>query len=163
MSMDRGSLSLNSRINVHDPEPQARVSAFTNILCNVYMNQTIDSSRYQLAIDGQGDRAIFVFLEGEQEGDRGDRVSIQLLAPTHRFGGTGGVAMGRPILGRWPNGMNRFRQFQTVTEMEKAGWVPVKHYRFVDDWDDYYSPWTSAPAEDSAAVGSTDHLTVTEY
>jgi hypothetical protein len=127
------------------------------------VNQIIDGTSYQLAIDGHGDRAIYVFLESEEGCDRGDRVSVELLPPAHRFGGMGGVAMGRPVLGRWPTGVDRFRQFRTVTEMEEAGWVAVNHYRFVDDWDDYYSPWSGAPAESVHEVGSTANMTVTVY
>jgi hypothetical protein len=107
----------------------------------------IDNSLYYLVIHGRDENSIFIFIGADSPVDLESEqlvtpVTLELLPPTQRFGGTGGVAMGLPILGRWPGGISRFRQFLTVLEMEQAGWVPVLRYRICDSWEDYHSPWS---------------------
>ncbi len=123
------------------------------------MQMAIDTSRYYLVVDGESDSAIFVFL-GSDTGLNGVGapgavpVTLELLPPRQRFGGLGGVAMGRPVLGRWPGGFGRFRQFLTVSELEQAGWVPVGQYRICDCWQDYHTPWSFLSDDESTGHGS---------
>ena len=123
------------------------------------MNTAQETSLYHLVIDGQGEKAIFVFVgrdprADDPHGPLSEPVTLDLLPATARFGGFG-VGAGRPVLGRRPDGMTRFRQFVSNAELEQAGCVPVKHYRVCDCWDDYHMPW-SFPADDgSTAHGST--------
>jgi hypothetical protein len=114
----------------------------------------IESSLYYLIVQGREDDAIYIFLgsdpaEGSPDAPIAMPVSLELL-PTHvRFGGDGSKLRGMPILGRWPGGLERFRQFGSLMELEQAGWLPVTKYRICDSWDDYYSPW-SAPRDFSS-------------
>jgi hypothetical protein len=123
------------------------------------VNQTIEHSLSFLVFDDRDDKLILVFLDTDPSPDRlSDLVDLELLPPSLRFGGAGGVAMGRPILGRWPTGFSRFRQFRTMSEMEQAGWVSVPHYRICDCLKDYYSPWSDLAADQSTLYGSTDRI-----
>jgi hypothetical protein len=104
------------------------------------------TSLYHLVIQGHEDNALLIFVGSDpnlnNDGETvATPVTLQLLPPCERFGGSG-VAMGRPVLGRWPSGIDRFRQFLTFTEMEQAGWVYVPRYRICDSWEDYYAPWS---------------------
>jgi hypothetical protein len=91
----------------------------------------------------------------DPNGPISEPVLLELLPARHRFGGSRGVASGRPVLGRRPDGMTRYRQFVTATELEQAGCVPVKRYRVCDHWDDYYMPWSCLSGDGSTAHGST--------
>jgi hypothetical protein len=111
------------------------------------MNATIESSLYYLFVQGRDENAIFVFLGTDPSSEREGvpecaPVTLVLLPPRERFGGAGGIAMGLPVLGRWPGSIARFRQFLNTFEMEQAGWVPVTRYRICDCWEDYNSPWS---------------------
>ncbi len=123
------------------------------------MNVAIENSLYYLAIQGRDENAIFIFIGNDHPLDHESEpvvapVELELLPPTQRFGRAGGVAMGLPVLGRWPGGIDRFRQFLTVSEMEQAGWVPVARYRICDCWEDYHSPWSFLNDEHSTECGS---------
>jgi hypothetical protein len=123
------------------------------------MNVTIESSLYYLVIHGRDDNAIFVFLgtdptPNQEGGPAGTPVDLELLPPRQRFGGSGGIAMGPPVLGRWPGSVDRFRQFLTMSELEQAGWVPVMRYRICDCWQDYYSPWSFLSEDQPTRSGS---------
>ena len=116
------------------------------------MSPTTDTTLYHLVIDG----AVHVFLgrdprEDDPNGPRSEPVTLELLPARHRFGGTCGVSVGRPVLGRRADGAPRFRQFVTIVELEQAGWVPVRHYRVCDDWNDYHDPWSSPAGDGSTA------------
>lgn len=101
----------------------------------------IESTCYYLVVEIQGGDAVLIFLGKDPAPDReGEPVELDLLPPCERFGGTGGVASGRPVIGRWPGTM-RFRQFRTVSELTQAGWELVSRHRVCDCWDDYQSPW----------------------
>lgn len=120
------------------------------------MNHAIDSTTYHLVVDGQGDAAIYVFVgrdprEYDSNGPLSEPVSLELLPARQRFGGSG-VGSGRPVLGRRPDGVGRFREFVSFGELEQAGWVAVRSYRVCDAWDDYHSPW-SAFTSDGSTVG----------
>ncbi|HUR55313.1 MAG TPA: hypothetical protein VMZ71_14360 [Gemmataceae bacterium] len=124
------------------------------------MNQIVENALYHLFIDGQGDKVVFVFVgrdprADDPNGPLSEPVTLDLLPARHRFGGTSGVGVGRPVLGRRPDGLTRFRQFVSVGEMEDAGCVQVKHYRVCDCWDDYYTPWSFATGDGSTAAGPT--------
>ena len=126
------------------------------------MNVAIESSHYYLVIHGRDDNAIFVFLGtnpalDDEGGPTAIPVSLELLPPRQRFGGAGGIAMGPPILGRWPGSADRYRQFVTVSEMEQARWVPVMRYRICDSWQDYQTPWSFLSSEQSTECGSTGY------
>ena len=124
------------------------------------MNQIIESSLYHLIVEGQGEKTIFVFVgrdprADDPNGPLSEPVSLDLLPARHRFGNNRGVGSGRPVLGRRPDGMTRFRQFLSVGELEQAGCVLVKHYRVCDCWDDYHMPWSFPTGDGSTAHGST--------
>jgi hypothetical protein len=122
------------------------------------MSQVHECSLHYLVIDGEYDNSIFAFI-GTSLGSvpdiehAGEPVTLELLPPQYRFGGGGGVSMGRPVLGRWPGGLKRFRQFLTYSELLDAGWVHVPNYRICDSFDDYYSPWSLACAEQQTSDG----------
>ena len=123
------------------------------------MYQSIESSLYYLVVDSQEDEAIFIFLGSNtnqhQDGEpEAVPVTLELLPPRQRFGGVGGVAMGLPVLGRWPGALNRFRQFLTVSEMVQAGWVEVTQYRICDCWQDYHAPWSFLSNDQATGFGS---------
>lgn len=116
------------------------------------MSTITETSIYYLVMHGREDNAIYVFLGRDpkldgHEGVSATAVTLELLPPRQRFGGAGGVAMGMPMMGRWPGGISRFRQFLTLSEMEQANWVPISKYRICDCWDDYYSPWSFLESE----------------
>jgi hypothetical protein len=122
-----------------------------------------ETTLYYLVTHGREDNALLIFLgtnpnSNNQSGTVATPVRLELLPPRHRFGGVGGVAMGMPVLGRWPNGVDRFRQFLTVTEMEQAGWVPVPRYRICDSLEDFFSPWASMDEDQSTKLNSVDQL-----
>ncbi len=115
---------------------------------------TEENSQYHLVINGSEESALLIFV-GSDPDLKADRdptassVTLELLPAGQRFGGGVGVAMGRPVLGRWPSGFDRFRQFLTFMEMEQAGWVHVPRYRICDSWEDYYVPWASTDEKQS--------------
>jgi hypothetical protein len=122
-----------------------------------------DTTLYYLVVCGREDKALLVFLGSNpslenEEGTVATPVTLELLPPQQRFGGVGGVAMGMPVLGRWPTGVNRYRQFLTVTELEQAGWVQVYRYRICDSLEDYYAPWSCAEEDQSTKRGSIDRI-----
>jgi hypothetical protein len=122
------------------------------------MNTAHENALYYLVVDQRAADAVFVFLGTRPISDyAAQTVSLELLPPDQRFVGCGGVSTGRPVLGRWPGGLNRFRQFPTVSEMEQAGWVPVSQYRVCDCWDDYAAPWACSAALQPTLPGSTAH------
>lgn len=126
------------------------------------MTVALENTRYYLVIDGKEEDALFLFLgtkpsRNDERNPQAARVTLELLPPQQRFGGAGGVAMGMPVMGRWPVGLNRFRQFLTVTEMQQAGWVPVPRYRICDSWEDCYSPWSCGEEYQSTNAGSMTH------
>jgi hypothetical protein len=107
----------------------------------------VENSIYFLIVYGGEDNALFVFLGDDPSIEEDNEleaipVTLELLPPPHRFGGVGGVAMGMPLIGRWPGSMHRFRQFLTFSELEQAGWVSVERYRICDCWNDFHSPWS---------------------
>jgi hypothetical protein len=53
----------------------------------------------------------------------------------------------RPVLGRRPDGLTHFREFRSEPELLRLGFVPVRHYRVCDCWDDYHTPWSFLAAE----------------
>ena len=76
------------------------------------MNQITESSLYHLVLEGQGERAIFVFVgrdprADDPNGPLSEAVTLELLPARHRFGNNRGVGIGRPVLGRRPDGMIR--------------------------------------------------------
>jgi hypothetical protein len=122
------------------------------------MNAAVENALYFLVIDRRADDAIFVFIGADPGPDQpGEPVLLELLPPHQRFVGGGGVAIGRPPLGRWPGGLYRFRQFLTVSEMEQGGWLPVSQYRICDSWTDYFNPWLKPAHQHATMSGSTAH------
>jgi hypothetical protein len=124
---------------------------------------TEETTVYYLVTHGREDNALLIFLGSNPnlDNDTGiaaTPVTLELLPPRQRFGGVGGVAMGKPALGRWPSGVARFRQFLTFTELEQAGWVPVERYRICDTLEDFYSPWAFTEEDQSTKPSSIDHL-----
>ena len=114
------------------------------------MSVGTETSLYYLIVQGREDDAIFIFLGSDPAENSTDApiampVSLELLPTQVRFGGEGTKLRGMPILGRWPGGMERFRQFASLVELEQAGWLPVTKYRICDCWGDYYSPWSTPP------------------
>lgn len=123
------------------------------------MNSVINDSQYYLVVHGRGEDAILVFLGTPPDSSHGGKaaatsVTLELLPPRQRFGGTGGIAMGKPFLGRWPGSLNRFRQFLTMSELEQAGWVPVPRFRICDCSEDYFEPWSSPSYEQTTACNA---------
>jgi hypothetical protein len=124
---------------------------------------TEESTLYYLVTHGREDNALLIFLGSNPnlDSDKGivaTPVTLELLPPRQRFGGVGGVAMGIPVLGRWPTGVTRFRQFLTVTELEQAGWIPVPRYRICDSLEDFHSPWACLEEDQSTKRGSIDQV-----
>jgi hypothetical protein len=122
------------------------------------MTAPVENALYHPIIDRRFTEAVFVFVGTDPGAEHASAsVVLQLLPPAQRFGGSSGVATGRPALGRWPGGLSRFRQFLTTSELEAGGWVPVSQYRVCDCWADYFSPWARPAAEPPAVLQSTAH------
>jgi hypothetical protein len=100
-----------------------------------------------LVIDTQADKTVFVFLLRESDPSRcpgvwDEPITLDLLPPSDRFGRPGTAGVARPVLGRRPDGLTQFREFRSEPELLRHGYIPVRHYRVCDDWDDYHSPWS---------------------
>jgi hypothetical protein len=123
----------------------------------------VETTRYYLVTHGREDNALLIFLGSNPNQDNegavaATPVTLELLPPRQRFGGVGGVAMGKPVLGRWPSGVARFRQFLTITELDQAGWVLVERYRICDTLEDFHSPWSFMEEDQTTKRGSIDQL-----
>jgi hypothetical protein len=121
---------------------------------------TVESSSYFLVTVGRDNEAVLVFLgtppAPAADGIPPTPVTLEQLPVSHRFGLSGGVAMGRPLLGRWPGSHDRFRQFLTYSEMVDAGWLHVPRYRICDTWEDYFCPWAPPTALQATVNGLLD-------
>ncbi len=109
-----------------------------------------------LTVDRTGPDPVHVFLirDPREEGhpDLSARpVSLEFLPPDERTGAPEPVAV-RPVLGRSARDPNRYREFRTKAELDRAGFVRVGQYRVCDGWDDYRFP--RGAANDPHAIGS---------
>jgi hypothetical protein len=123
------------------------------------MIEATPETLHYLVVDTQDDRPIFVFL-GENPASAGgpeaDPVYLEILPLLARFGRPGRPTVGRPVLGQARNSRTRFREFASPEDLWEAGFLPVPHYRVCDDWDDYHSPWSPAPAQPTAHAAADD-------
>jgi hypothetical protein len=127
------------------------------------MNPAVTHTDPHLVIDTQADKTVFVFLLREPDPARcpglwDEPVALALLPPHERFGRPGEVSVARPVLGRRADGLGHFREFQSTSDLLRAGYVPVPHYRVCDCWHDYHTPWSAfAPEPATDRIWQDDH------